>query len=91
MSDDLYADNRAWWEERAAFHLDTDFYRRLLERLEAGGHCLLPRGVEELGDLRGLDVLHLQCHVGTDTCSLARLGAQTPRHDRSRLLGGSHP
>jgi hypothetical protein len=31
----------------------------------------LPR----LGDVAGLDVVHLQCHIGTDTLSLARLGA----------------
>jgi SAM-dependent methyltransferase len=28
-----------------------------------------------LGDITGLDVVHLQCHIGTDTLSLARLGA----------------
>lgn len=28
-----------------------------------------------LGDVRGLDGLHLQCHIGTDTVSLGRLGA----------------
>ena len=31
----------------------------------------LPR----LGDVRGLDAVHLQCHIGTDTLSLARAGA----------------
>ena len=31
----------------------------------------LPR----LGDVRGLRGVHLQCHIGTDTLSLARLGA----------------
>jgi SAM-dependent methyltransferase len=31
----------------------------------------LPR----LGSIEGLDVVHLQCHIGTDTLSLARLGA----------------
>ena len=30
-----------------------------------------------LGDLTGLDVVHLQCHIGTDTVSLARLGGLT--------------
>ena len=30
-----------------------------------------------LGSLAGLDVVHLQCHIGTDTLSLARLGAQS--------------
>ena len=29
-----------------------------------------------LGDLTGLDVVHLQCHLGTDTVSLSRLGAR---------------
>ena len=32
----------------------------------------LPR----LGDIAGLRGVHLQCHIGTDTVSLARLGAQ---------------
>ena len=39
----------------------------------------LPR----LGDIAGLRGVHLQCHIGTDTVSLARLGA---RDDRARLL-----
>ena len=29
-----------------------------------------------LGDISGLDVIHLQCHLGLDTISLARLGAR---------------
>ncbi len=29
-----------------------------------------------LGDIAGLDAVHLQCHIGTDTVSLARLGAK---------------
>jgi 2-polyprenyl-3-methyl-5-hydroxy-6-metoxy-1,4-benzoquinol methylase len=33
----------------------------------------LPR----LGSIEGLDVVHLQCHIGTDTLSLARLGAHS--------------
>jgi SAM-dependent methyltransferase len=28
-----------------------------------------------LGDLTGLNCIHLQCHIGTDTLGLARLGA----------------
>ncbi len=31
--------------------------------------------VPRLGDIRGLRGVHLQCHIGTDTISLARLGA----------------
>src|SRR5262245_8102354 len=32
--------------------------------------------VPRLGDITGLRGVHLQCHIGTDTVSLARLGAQ---------------
>lgn len=30
-----------------------------------------------LGDIAGLDCIHLQCHLGTDSLSLARLGAKS--------------
>ncbi|HWM03522.1 MAG TPA: hypothetical protein VNP92_14410, partial [Actinophytocola sp.] len=33
--------------------------------------------------LAGLDLLHLQCHIGTDTLSLARLGARVTGLDFS--------
>jgi SAM-dependent methyltransferase len=36
-----------------------------------------------LGDITGLDVVHLQCHIGTDTVSLARLGARMTGLDYS--------
>ena len=36
-----------------------------------------------LGDLSGLDVVHLQCHIGTDTISLARLGGRVTGVDFS--------
>ena len=36
-----------------------------------------------LGDLTDLRVVHLQCHIGTDTLSLARLGAQVTGVDFS--------
>jgi len=80
---DPYALNRARWDERARFHLDTDFYGRYVARLRAGGDCLLPWDDAVLGDLEGLDVLHLQCHVGTDTLSLARRGARVTGVDFS--------
>ena len=72
---DPYDVNRMWWDECAGFHLDTPLYQGYVERLAGGGHSLLPLEVREVGDVNGLDVLHLQCHVGTDTLSLARLGA----------------
>lgn len=36
-----------------------------------------------LGDLTGLDVVHLQCHIGADTISLARIGGRVTGVDFS--------
>ncbi len=63
--------NRKHWDDVAPVHgraYDTG-------PLLSGGHLLDPVQVEELGDLAGKRLLHLQCHIGTDTLSLARLGA----------------
>ena len=69
--------NRALWDERAPVHAASVDYG--FERFETDPQHLadtvrfdLPR----LGDIAGLRGVHLQCHIGTDTVSLARLGAQ---------------
>ncbi|MHC5351554.1 class I SAM-dependent methyltransferase [Metapseudomonas furukawaii] len=68
--------NRANWDERAPLHAASRDYG--VERFVAEPDYLsevvrfdLPR----LGSLAGLRGVHLQCHIGTDTLSLARLGA----------------
>ena len=68
--------NLANWEERAPAHAaspDYDVARFVRDPKYLSGVVRfdLPR----LGDVRGLRVVHLQCHIGTDTVSLARLGA----------------
>lgn len=63
--------NRRHWDEIAPIHGRS--YD--LDSLLAGGHHLDPVQVAELGDIMGKTLLHLQCHIGTDTLSLARLGA----------------
>ena len=77
--------NLEWWNERAAFHRDTPLYQKHIERLRNGGLALLPLEVSELGDLSGRQVLHTQCHIGTDTLSLARLGADVTGVDFSEV------
>src|SRR5213593_4506760 len=69
--------NRARWDERAPAHAASPGYA--IDRFLADPSFLsdvvrfdLPR----LGDISGLRGVHLQCHIGTDTLSLARLGAQ---------------
>ena len=75
--------NLLWWNERAAQHRQTPLYQTHIKRLENGGLALLPLEVQELGEIRGQNVLHVQCHIGTDTLSLARLGAHVTGIDFS--------
>lgn len=69
--------NRAAWDERAPAHAESPDYRldRFLEDPTFISDVVrfdLPL----LGDVSGLAGVHLQCHIGTDTLSLARLGAE---------------
>lgn len=76
MATDPYDTNRRAWDERARTHPDTPAYRDLIARLREGGDALGALDERALGDVAGLEVLHLQCHIGTDTLSLARRGAR---------------
>lgn len=81
--------NRANWDERAPAHAATPDYAvdRFIEDPEFLSEVVrfdLPR----LGDITGLTGVHLQCHIGTDTISLARLGAQMTGLDFSPLSLG---
>jgi len=76
MATACYEANRRVWDERARFHHETAIYRELIDRLRASQDTLLPFDDRVLGNLTGLKVLHLQCHIGTDTLSLARRGAK---------------
>jgi SAM-dependent methyltransferase len=67
-------DNLAWWQAAAALHAESDFYD--LAGFRSGRDPMRPFEVEELGDVAGLDLVHLQCHVGTDTLAWARRGAR---------------
>ncbi|AQT79996.1 SAM-dependent methyltransferase [Mycolicibacterium litorale] len=68
--------NRAWWDERAPAHAASSDYavRRLVDD-PAGLSQVVQFDLPRLGDVAGLRGVHLQCHIGTDTLSLARLGA----------------
>lgn len=75
--------NRRWWDERAGSHAKSDFYD--LDGFIAGRDDLRHFELDELGvDPSGLDLVHLQCHLGTDTLSWARHGAKVTGLDFSR-------
>ena len=68
--------NRANWDSRVPHHVvgyDLDSFRSDPAHLSHVVQFDLPR----LGSIVDLDVVHLQCHIGTDTLSLVRLGARS--------------
>jgi 2-polyprenyl-3-methyl-5-hydroxy-6-metoxy-1,4-benzoquinol methylase len=69
------AANLAWWQEAASLHAGSEFYD--LEGLRSGRDGMRPHEVVEIGEVSGRDLVHLQCHIGTDTLSWARRGART--------------
>ena len=83
VSSEEYLDvNRTNWDSRASVHARGYGIDRLLADPDALSHVVAfdrPR----LGDVAGLDAVHLQCHIGTDTLSLARLGARVTGVDLS--------
>ncbi|TCN39737.1 methyltransferase family protein [Kribbella orskensis] len=75
--DDYRVLNRASWDERVPAHAASPDY--MLERFVDDPDFLsgvVRFDVPRLGDISGLRGVHLQCHIGTDTVSLARLGAR---------------
>jgi hypothetical protein len=74
--EDYRSINRANWDERVPAHAASPDYGP--ERYAADpGHLsqVVRFDLPRLGDVNGLRGVHLQCHIGTDTVSLARLGA----------------
>ncbi|GAA3878140.1 hypothetical protein GCM10022381_20710 [Leifsonia kafniensis] len=69
--------NKANWNDRAPLHAASADY-------SVGAFTADPNFLSSvvrfdlplLGDIRGLRGVHLQCHIGTDTVSLSRLGAR---------------
>lgn len=79
--------NRANWDDRVPVHLrgygipdfdDPAHLSSVVREDLAVFADFLPDGID------GLDVCHLQCHIGTDTISLARAGARVTGLDFSR-------
>ena len=69
--------NQKNWDERAAPHAASPGYS--VERFRTDPAFLshvVRFDVPRLGDVTGMRGVHLQCHIGTDTLSLHRLGAR---------------
>jgi len=74
--DDYLAVNRASWDELVPAHVASPGYAVRQFARDPGFLSYVVRfDLPLLGDVTGLRGVHLQCHIGTDTISLARLGA----------------
>jgi SAM-dependent methyltransferase len=73
--------NRALWDEWTPIHERSEFYD--VEGWKAGRRPLHGFVVDEVGDVAGKDLLHLQCHFGLDTLAWAQRGARVTGVDFS--------
>lgn len=72
---DHFKSNKTLWEARTLAHVKSDFYDN--ESFLEGRNTLNTAELKTLGDISGKSVIHLQCHFGQDTLSMARMGATT--------------
>ena len=80
---DYFTVNRANWDKRVSLHTESPTSVYDLAAFRRTRNCLDVITRAELGEVRGLKVLHLQCHFGMDTLSLAQLGAEVTGVDFS--------
>ncbi len=73
--------NKELWNQRTAAHIKSAFYD--LDAFKQGRSSLMAIEKNELLPVSGKQLLHLQCHFGQDTLSLAREGAQVTGIDFS--------
>ncbi len=81
MNEEYMHLNQQRWNEMVGVHEKSAFYD--VTGFKAGRNTIAPLEREELGDVAGKSLLHLQCHFGMDTMSWARLGAQVTGVDYS--------
>jgi SAM-dependent methyltransferase len=72
---DMMAINEANWDARTPVHVSSSFYG--LDGRTPAAFWFAPFEWSDLGPLFGRDVLHLQCHLGTETIEFARRGARS--------------
>ncbi len=74
VASDYAEGNRTIWNDWVAHDLGSEHHRDV-ERFRATGSSLRSIERDELGDIAGKRLIHLLCNMGSETLSLARLGA----------------
>jgi len=80
---DYISINRETWNKRCVVHFVSEFYAQ--ESFLKGKSSLQEIEVALLGDLKGKTILHLQCHFGQDSLSMAKMGATVTGVDFSEV------
>jgi ubiquinone/menaquinone biosynthesis C-methylase UbiE len=78
---DYYEANKKLWNAKTPVHKASSFYD--VAGFRAGKTSLQATELEELTEVEGKSLLHLQCHFGLDTLSWARKGAKVTGVDFS--------
>ena len=73
--------NKDLWNKRTVIHKNSSFYD--LPSFLKGKNSLNEIEQRELGNIEGKTILHLQCHFGMDSLSMARMGAKVTGVDFS--------
>ncbi len=74
--------NQRWWDERAPLHAKAPFYR--IDEIVNGASSLDDFELNEFEVGQAHSLVHLQCHIGTDTISWARQGLEVTGLDFSQ-------
>ena len=75
--------NKQTWNNKTEVHIASDFYDN--DNFLKGKSTLNSIELDLLGDLKDKKILHLQCHFGQDSLSLARMGAKVTGIDLSEI------
>jgi SAM-dependent methyltransferase len=71
--------NKKAWNTKTPVHLRSAFYNN--EEFKKGKTSLKSIELDAIGEVKGKSLLHLQCHFGQDSISLARMGAKVTAVD----------
>lgn len=80
-SENYISINKETWNNKVDIHVDSDFYN--MAAFLKGKNSVPEIDLKLLGEINNKTILHLQCHFGQDTLSLARLGAKCTGVDLS--------
>lgn len=81
MSEDYLEINKNLWNKKLESHLNSKMYD--VPSFLAGRNSLDQIVLDEIGEVSGKTLLHLQCHFGQDTLSFSRMGAKATGLDLS--------